>query len=345
MWRVEQRLGSANLEDGTAVRFAVAGRGPIAIYVPGWVSHLELGWALPPEREFYEGLAAGRRLVRYDRPGCGLSGTSDRADVVGLELEVLQLVATAVGAEHFDLIGASFGAPLAVRWAARHPESVTRLVLYGGWVEGDVVAATGVREHVLGLVDQHWGFASDVLTEIFAPDADAGFRAVFSRYQRESASAAFARRLLAACYDIDVADDLGRITAPTTVIHRRDDRAVPIAEGERLAAGIDGARLTVLDGRTHIPFVGDAHAVLNAMRLGLGLPPLHRRTPPAVTPRQLQVAALVAQGWSNRQIADELVITERSAESHVERIRARLGFRSRAQIAAWYVATHPSADR
>ncbi|MGV1009969.1 MAG: alpha/beta fold hydrolase [Dermatophilaceae bacterium] len=342
MWLVEQRLGSAYLGDGTAVRFAVAGRGPIAVYVPGWVSHLELGWALPAEREFYEGLAAGRTLVRYDRPGCGLSGTTDLADVVGLELQVLQLVATAVRAGRFDLIGASFGAPLAVRWAARHPGSVSRLVLYGGWVDGDVVAAPAVREHVLGLVDQHWGFASDVLTETFAPDADAGFRAVFSHYQRESASAAVARGLLAACYVIDVADDLGRITAPTTVIHRRADRAVPIAEGERLAAGIDGARLMVLDGRTHLPFVGDAHSVLNAMRRGLGLPPLDRGTQPAVTPRQLQVAALVAAGWSNRQIADELVITERSAESHVERIRARLGFRSRAQIAAWYVATHPS---
>jgi pimeloyl-ACP methyl ester carboxylesterase/DNA-binding CsgD family transcriptional regulator len=344
MGLVEQRLGLAHLEDGTAVRFAVAGAGPIAIYVPGWVSHLELGWALPAEREFYEGLAAGRTLVRYDRPGCGLSGTTDRSDFVELELEVLQRVATAVGADRFDLIGASFGAPLAVRWAARHPESVSRLILYGGWVEGDVVAAPAVREHVLGLVDQHWGFASDVLTEIFAPDADAGFRAVFARYQRESTSAALARRLLAACYDIDVADDLGRITAPTTVIHRKDDRAVPIAEGERLAGGIDGARLTVLAGRTHVPFVGDAQSVLNAMRRGLGLPPLDRGTRPTVTPRQLQVAALVARGWSNRQIADELVITERSAESHVERIRARLGFRSRAQIAAWYVAENPSSD-
>jgi pimeloyl-ACP methyl ester carboxylesterase len=341
---VEQRLGLANLEDGTAVRFAVAGSGPIAIYVPGWVSHLELGWALPAERDFYEGLAAGRTLVRYDRPGCGLSGTTERCDLVEVELEVLQLVATAVGADRFDLIGASFGAPLAVRWAARHPESVSRLILYGGWVDGDVVAAPAVREHVLGLVDQHWGFASDVLTEIFAPDADAGFRAVFSRYQRESTSAASARRLLAACYDIDVADDLGHITAPTTVIHRKDDRAVPIAEGERLAAGIEGARLTVLAGRTHVPFVGDAHSVLNAMRRGLGLPPLERGARPTVTPRQLQVAALVAQGRSNRQIADELVITERSAESHVERIRARLGFRSRAQIAAWYVVGNPSPD-
>jgi pimeloyl-ACP methyl ester carboxylesterase len=338
---VEQQLGSARLEDGTAIQFAVAGRGPVAIYVPGWVSHLELGWALPAERQFYEGLAGGRTLVRYDRPGCGLSDSTSRTDIVELELEVLRAVASAVGADQFDLVGASFGAPLAVRWAARHTKSVTHLVLYGGWVDGDGVAAPAVRDHVLGLVDEHWGFASDVLTEIFAPDADAGFRAMFSRYQRESASAVWAHQLLAACYDIDVTDDLSQIKAPTSVIHRRDDRAVPLAEGERLADGIEGATLTVLSGRTHIPFAGDTHSVLNAMRRGLDLPPLDRTTQPTLTPRQMQVAGLVVKGWSNRQIAQELVISERSAESHVERIRTRLGFRSRAQIAAWYVASNP----
>jgi pimeloyl-ACP methyl ester carboxylesterase/DNA-binding CsgD family transcriptional regulator len=337
---VEQRLGETHLEDGTAIRFAVAGRGPVAVYVPGWVSHLELGWAIPAEREFYEGLADGRTLVRYDRPGCGLSGPTSRTDVVDLELDVLRAVTTAVGVDRFDLVASSFGAPLAVRWAASHPESVERLVLYGGWVDGDGVAERAVREHVLGLVLEHWGLASDVLTEIFAPESDAAFRALFSRYQRESASAAWAHQLLSACYAIDVADDLARITAPTTVIHRQKDRAVPLAEGERLAAGIPGARLTVLGGRSHIPFAGDSLSVLNAMRAGLGLPPrVPEPTQPALTPRQTELAALVARGLSNRQIGEELVITERSAESHVERIRARLGFRSRAQSAAWYVAT------
>ena len=342
MWCVEQRLGVAGLADGTAVRFAVAGAGPIAIYVPGWVSHLELGWALPAERAFYEGLAAGRTLVRYDRPGCGLSDPTDRDDIAGLELEVLQAISSTVGVERFDLVGASFGAPLAALWAARNPHTVARLVLYGGWVDGSQVAAPAVRQHVLGLVEQHWGLGSQLLTEIFAPDADAGFRAVFARYQRESATAAMAHRLLAASYDITIADDLGRITAPTTVIHRRDDRAAPLVEGQRLADGIDGAKLIVLPGRTHIPFLGDAHDVLNAVRSGLNLPRIHTSTPSALTSRQLEVAALVARGCSNREIAAELVITERSAESHVERIRARLGFRSRAQIAAWYVAAHPA---
>jgi pimeloyl-ACP methyl ester carboxylesterase/DNA-binding CsgD family transcriptional regulator len=299
---------------------------------------------MPAERMFYESLASGRTLVRYDRPGCGLSGPTDRLDVVELELEVIAAVAEAVGIDRFDLIGASFGAPLAARFAARYPESVNRLVLYGGWVQGDEVAAPAVRQHVLGLVEQHWGFASDVLTEIFAPDADAGFRATFSTYQRQSASAATARRLLAACYEIDVSEDLGRIRAQTTVIHRAEDRAAPLAEGKRLADGIAGATLKQLPGRTHVPFVGDVEALVNEIRAGLGLPRLQQTSRPSLTPRQEQVAALVAQGLSNRRIAEELVITERSAESHVERILLRMGFRSRSQIAAWYAATHPAAE-
>ncbi|GAB3075000.1 alpha/beta fold hydrolase [Pedococcus soli] len=339
------RRGTASLADGTAVEYAVTGRGPTVVYVPGWVSHVDLGWAVPAERRFYEGLATGRTLVRYDRPGCGLSGPTDRTDVADLELEVLAAVTSAVGADRVDLVGASFGAPLAVRWAARNPASVGRLVLYGGWVHGDRVASPAVRQHVLGLIAGHWGLASDVLTDLFAPEADAGFRAVFARYQRESASAAMAHQLLAACYAIDVSEDLARITASTTVVHRQDDRAVPLAEGRQLAAGIAGSTLTVLPGRTHLPFAGDTHALLGAIRDGLGLPALDRETgPPALTPRQTEVAELVARGWSNRQIAQELVITERSAESHVERIRARLGFRSRSQVAAWYVASHPPRE-
>jgi pimeloyl-ACP methyl ester carboxylesterase len=336
---VEQRIGEVRLKDGTRVSFATAGNGPFLIFVPGWLSHLELGWALPAERRFYEALADGRTLVRYDRPGCGLSDESLRTDLVDLEIEVLDAVATAVGAKAFDLLGASMSAPLAVRWAARYPDTVTNLVLYGGWVRGDRIAAPKVREHVLGLVEQNWGLGSDVLTDIFAPEAEAGFRAFFSEYQRLSASPETARRILDACYELDVGGDLAGVRAPTTVIHRRDDRAVPIEEGERLAAGIPGAAFTSLAGRTHIPFVGDVDALVDAVRTGLALPRLRRRFQPTLTGRQLEVAALVAQGMSNRQIAERLVITERSAESHVERILARLGFRSRTQIATWYVAT------
>jgi pimeloyl-ACP methyl ester carboxylesterase/DNA-binding CsgD family transcriptional regulator len=338
--RVEQVLGAVTLTDGTKVSYATAGTGPVVVCAPGWVSHLELGWAAPAERRFYEALAEGRTLVRYDRPGCGLSEASTNTDWVELEIEVISAVTDAVGASTFDLVGTSLSAALAVKWAARRPETVNRLALYGGWVRGQDVADPKIQEHVLGLMEQNWGLGSDVLTDIFAPGADAEFRALFAQYQRESASARTARQLLALCYAIDVSDDLPSVKAPTAVIHRRDDRAVPLAQGEQLAAGIAGATMTILPGRAHVAMAGDVDALVDAIRQGLGLPRSRRRKAPAVTTRQLEVAALVAEGLSNRQIADRLVISERSAESHVERILTRLGFRSRAQIAAWYVATH-----
>jgi pimeloyl-ACP methyl ester carboxylesterase len=338
---MDQRIADLSLRDGTRVGYAVTGSGPALVYAPGWVSHLELGWAFPAERRFYEALAHGRTLIRYDRPGCGLSGPAPDADLATVEMAVLDAVVAAAGVAQVDVLGMSLSAPLAVRWAAANPGTVRRLVLYGGWVSGEHIAAPELREHVLGLVEQHWGLGSQVLTEIFAPDADPGFRAAFSTHQRESASAATARRTLAAGYALDVTADLAGVRAPTTVIHRRDDRAVPLTEGSRLAAGIAGASLTVLPGRAHIPFVGDVDALIDAVRAGLGLPPARRGLAATLTRRQLEVADLVSQGLSNRQIAERLVITERSAESHVERIRGRLGFRSRAQIAAWYVATRP----
>lgn len=334
---MQQRIDRLRLSDGTSVSYAVAGSGPPLVYLPGWVSHVELGWALPLERRFYEALATGRTLIRYDRPGSGLSDPAPEQDLVELEMQVLAALFTVLGLKQADLLGTSLSAPLAVHWAAHHPETVDRLVLYGGWVQGDRVASAELREHVLGLIEHHWGLGSEVLIDIFAPGADTQVRQSLAVHQRASASAETAHRTLAAGYRIDVTKDLPLVTAPTLVIHREDDRAVPLAEGQRLAAEIPGATLRILPGRAHLPFVGDVDALVDAVRHGLGLTPLSRRFSPSLTPRQREVAALVSEGLSNRQIAERLVITERSAESHVERIRARLGFRSRAQIAAWHV--------
>lgn len=293
---------------------------------------------MPPERGFYEALAHGRTLLRYDRPGCGLSGTSDRPHSLELELETLAAVTHAAGAERFDLLGASLGAPVAAAWAAGRPASVARLVLYGGWARGQEISAPGVQELVLGLVARHWGLGTDVLGDIFAPGAGAATRAAFTGYMREAASPETARSMLALSYQVDVAGLLSRIQAPTLVIHRDRDRAAPLRQGRELAGGIPGAHLEVLPGRAHLPFIGDADALVAVIRRFLGLPSLRRRAVPALTPRQREVAALVTEGLTNREIGERLCITERSAEAHVERIRDRMGFRSRSQIAAWFVA-------
>jgi pimeloyl-ACP methyl ester carboxylesterase len=336
---VEPSIEVLELGDGTGVAWSAVGSGPPLVYVSGWLTHLELSWAIPPERRFFELLGRDRTLVRYDKPGCGISGPCERAPSMALELEALTAVADAAGPGPVEIVGASLGAVVALTWAVAHPERVSRLVLYGGWVRGRELAEPAVREHLVGLVRAHWGLGSDVLAEVFAPDASPAARAAFARYQRESSSPERAAQSLALTYDTDVTSILERVAVPTLVLHRTGDRAAPLPQGERLAAGIAGARLQVLPGRSHLPYIGDADGVARAVRRFLGLPAARGRAAPRLTPRQRQVAALVAEGCSNRDLAAQLGITERSAEGHVERIRLRLGFRSRSQIAAWFVAT------
>lgn len=325
------------MPDGVALASAELGSGRPLLYVGGWLSHLERSWALPEERALYEALSRGRLLVRYDREGNGLSDPAAGPPSLARELEQLAAIVATLGAEPFDLVGTSLGAPVALAWAAEHPATVRRLALYGGWADGAALAPPGVRDHVLGLVASHWGLGADVLTDIFAPDAPAAARAEFGRYQRAASSAETARGLLALSYALDVRALLPRVTAPTLVVHREGDRAVPVAQAAALAAGIPGAELVVLPGRSHLPWTGDTHALVSTIRRFLGLP-VARRGAGELTPRQLEVAALVSAGRSNREIATALGIEERSAEGHVERIRLRLGVRSRAQIAAWFAA-------
>jgi pimeloyl-ACP methyl ester carboxylesterase/DNA-binding CsgD family transcriptional regulator len=338
-----QRIAMAISPAGTRIAYAVTGSGPPLMYVSGWLGHLELSWALPAERAFYEALADGRTLIRYDKPGCGLSertppGTPGPYSM-DQELDALQAVISATGVTRFDLMGISLGAAVAATWAARHPATVSRLVLYGGWAYGPNLGAAEIQRHVLGLVEQHWGLATGLLTDVFAPDADTPARAAFSRYQQEAASAETACAMLQLAYRVDIRDLLPQISAPTLAVHRDRDRAAPIGEGRRLAGGIPQARFETIPGRSHLPYIGDTQPLTRVIRQFLGLPGRARGAAPTLTARQREVAALIAEGCTNRQIGERLGIAERSAEAHVERIRYRMDFRSRAQIAAWYVAT------
>jgi DNA-binding CsgD family transcriptional regulator len=144
---------------------------------------------------------------------------------------------------------------------------------------------------------------------------------------------------LALSYSLDVSDLLADVRAPTLVVHRTEDRAAPVAQAAAFADGITDAELVLLPGRSHLPYAGDRDELARVVRRFLGLTAPARPTN-ALTARQREVADLVSQGCTNREIGQRLGIDERSAEGHVERIRLRLGFRSRAQIAAWYVSQH-----
>jgi pimeloyl-ACP methyl ester carboxylesterase/DNA-binding CsgD family transcriptional regulator len=327
---------------GGRVAYATVGQGPALLVPAAWISHLELMWQDPAYRAFFVPLTAVRTVVQYDRPGCGLSDPWPGHQTLDTDLEVLQAVADQLELERLDLLGISMAGPVCAAFAARHPTRVGQLVVYGGYADGGQIASGEVRAAMTAMIRAHWGLGSDVLADVFLPDGSTETKAHFARLQRGATSAQAAADLLEHCYQIHVEDMLDRVAAPTAVLHRRDDRAIPYRLGRDLAARISGARLVSLAGRSHFPYVGDAAAVTRVILEFLGepadtpSPDQQDPRPGPLTARQLQVAALVAEGLTNRQIARRLGIEERSAEGHVERIRQRLGVTSRAQVAAWW---------
>ena len=337
------------------VAFSVVGSGPVLLLDPGWVTHLRAQWTVDSFREFVSGLAARFTVVRFDKPGCGLSdrdvtglpdaaGPSDVADGLDVaggfdaQVDAALAVVDALPARRFSVFGASQGGQVAMALAARHPERVDSLVLFGTCADGGELAPPRIRRAVLDLVSAHWGLGSKLLADLFVPGGDPAQVEAFSRLQRASASAEVAAALLGVYYGTDVSGLLPLIRARTAVLHREGDVATSFDLGRRVAAGIPGAVLVPLAGQDHLFHRGDARSVLRAT-LDFLLPAGAATV--RLTPRELSVSRLVVAGLTNQAIAAELGIAARTVDTHVENVRAKLGVRSRAQIAAWVVANAP----
>jgi pimeloyl-ACP methyl ester carboxylesterase len=319
---------------GRAVAYELAGEGPPLVVPAWWVSHLELDRRDDGFRSFWEAVGAGHTLLRYDRPGVGMSDRD--IDVAALTLDdevaVLSAVLDELGLERVAVLGGSSGGCAAIAFAARSPERVARLVLYGGYAHGPSIAPPAVRRAILDTVRAHWGLGSRVLADIFLGEVGGDAQERFARFQREATSAETAAALLELVYRNDVRADLERVRAPTLVVHRRDDRAIPYDLGRELAAGIPGAALSTVEGRAHFPWMGDVGSVVRALRAE---PPSDgERARGALSAREHEVLALVAQGLSDRDIAERLVVSPHTVHRHVANIRTKLGSGSRAAAVA-----------
>jgi pimeloyl-ACP methyl ester carboxylesterase/DNA-binding CsgD family transcriptional regulator len=298
----------------------------------GWVTHLRAQLELLSFGDFLERLAERFTVIRYDKPGCGLS---DR-DGVDLSFDgqvaAALAVADAVGAGRFRLFGASQGGQLAAAIAARYPERVEALVVYGTCASGEDLAPAEVRQSLVALVRAHWGLGQKALSGAFVTDPTAAEMAAFTRFQQSCASAAEAARMLEVYYGTDIRALLPAIQARTAVLHREGDRGTKFELGREVAALIPGATLIPLPGTSHLFYHGDWPSVLEATLSFLSEP---ASAGPRLTDRELEVAELVAEGLTNQAIARRLSVAPRTAESHVENIRRKLQVSSRAQVAAW----------
>jgi DNA-binding CsgD family transcriptional regulator len=206
---------------------------------------------------------------------------------------------------------------------------VDRLLLYGAYADGSSITSPAVREAIVGTVRSHWGLGSRLLADIFLGDTNSVEQERLARYQRAAASPETAAVLLDLIYRNDVRSELGQVRAPTLVVHRRGDRAVPYQLGRELAAGIPAATLIPLDGSAHFPWAGDSHSVARALRSVLAPEAPARLAGDAaavlLSGREREVLALIASGLSDREIAEQLVLSEHTVHRHVANIRHKLG--------------------
>ncbi len=334
--------------DGRSIAWSAVGSGPPLVIGGWWSSHLELDWRNARFRRFVGQLARHRTVIRYDRPGAGVS---DRGAMPARSLEEeLSTLETLVEAASprpgtIELFGASSGGGVASLFAARHPQRVARLVLYGTYARGADLAPPAAREAMLAIIAQHWGLGSRVLADLFLPDATAAERAEFVEFQRRTASPEVALASLRAVYDFDSTGHLGDVLAPTLVLHRRDDRAIPFALGKDVASRIRNARFAALEGVDHFPWRGDADAVVREtlafLGVAVGAPvpaaggAAATSRPAHLTDREREVLRLVARGETDTEIATHLTLSAHTVHRHIANIRTKLGVPSRTAAAAW----------
>ena len=325
---------------GRRVAYAVTGDGPTIVAPAWWVSHLEFDWADQTFRGLWDSVGEGYTVVRYDRLGVGMSDRDLRDEDLTLDGEVALLgaILDELALQKVVLAGGSSGGCSAIAFAARFPERVDRLLLYGAYADGSAITSPEVREAILATVRSHWGLGSRLLADIFLGDTDSGEQERLARHQRAAASPETAAALLELTYRNDVRAELERVRAPTLVVHRRGDRAIPYHLGRELSAAIPGATLVSLTGSAHFPWAGDTGSVARALRAVLApeAPARFAGEPAAVllSGREREVLALVARGLSDPEIAELLVLSQHTVHRHVANIRNKLGRGSRAAAVA-----------
>jgi pimeloyl-ACP methyl ester carboxylesterase/DNA-binding CsgD family transcriptional regulator len=341
---------------GLSIAYQVVGDGPLdLVFIPSFVSNLELAWDWPPLAAFYLAFTAFSRLILFDKRGTGLSDRVKRLPTTDERMDDLRAVMDATGSERAAIVGLSEGAPLAITFAAAYPERVSHLIVYGPLPKAsrsdDYPWAEPAEwwDEVIERFERRWGspdyMAADVAWRAPSERENEAFVEWWSQYRRLGASPGAAADLARMNARIDVRHLLPAIHAPTTVIVRDRDRVVSPEHGRYVARHVRGARYVELPGEDHLPFTGDASAVVSAIGDAVGAPGPFTVDPAAVappgeppfahdvarllSPREQDVMRWVARGKTNQQIATVLYVSESTVRKHLQNVYRKLGVPSR----------------
>jgi pimeloyl-ACP methyl ester carboxylesterase/DNA-binding CsgD family transcriptional regulator len=308
------------------------------IVVPPWISHLEAVNAMSGYRQFNEVIAARHTVVRYDRWGSGLSDR-DRTDFsLEAEVQVVLDVADHLRLRRFALMGPSHGGPVAVAVAHRAAARVSHLILYG--TGGRALITPETWAALRQLILTNWPAATRAIAALATSGCDASDVDAFAALMQAAATPEMTVALQDATLRFDVSQMLGGIRAPTLVLIRLGDPFVSPEAARQLAAEIPAARIELVEGTAHLYTVGDVTALGERIVAFTGGGAGRRSA--QLSPREREVLELVAEGRTNSEVAERLVLSVRTVERHLLNAYAKLGARGRADaIARWL--SHTSA--
>jgi class 3 adenylate cyclase len=252
------------------IAYQVVGEGPFdLVYVPGWISNVELMWEEPNHARLLRRLASFSRLILFDKRGTGMSDpvAVDRLPTLEERMDDVRAVMDAAGSEEGALFGSSEGGLMSTLFAASHPERTRALVTHAiyakrlwspdyPWAPTPEARAAEIEE-----TERTWGGKMDI--SVLAPSADEGFKRRAVAYLRRSASPGAAVALLRMNSQIDVREVLPTIGVPTLVLHRIGDLDVKVEEARWIASQISGAKLVELPGDDHLIWAGDVDGLVD----------------------------------------------------------------------------------
>ncbi|MEO9136483.1 MAG: alpha/beta fold hydrolase, partial [Casimicrobiaceae bacterium] len=281
---------------------------------------------------------------RYDPRGCGLSDRNIVQFTFDAWVRDLETVADVAGLARFTLIGRSQGGAIAIAYAARPPERVEKLVLYGAYARGVLKRGLGPRQReeldaTTKLIELGWGRENpafrQMFTSLFLPDGTPEEVDSFNRLQQVSASPEAASRMVRGYAEIDVQAQAPHVRCSTLVIHGHGDARVPFDEGRLVASLIPGARFLPVQSRNHMMLAREPawQSLVDELRAFLDPASTHVTAKPFtdLTRRQRELLDLIAEGCDNDDIARRLCLSNKTVRNHITRIFAKLQVTTRAQ--------------
>jgi DNA-binding NarL/FixJ family response regulator len=342
------RISYARSADGVSLAFTVVGDGPALVFVP-WVpfSNLRMEWQNPLLHRVFEQLAQELTLVHYDGRGTGHS----QRDVTDVSLEAmvsdLEAIIGRTGLAQVGLLGQYNSCPHAIAYAARHPERVSRMALFGGSARGWTAMSARQTQAMLSLIEQDWDlFADTAAHQWMGWSAGEAGRAVADAI-RAAVTPQIARATMQAASAADVTELLPRVAARTLVLHPRDMTQIPVGLAQSLAMALPRGRLVLLEGAQPVLFTEHPDQIVSLLTsfFRAGVEPAEtpsavaavRPVPPSdgLSPRELEVLRLLAAGESNSQIARRLGLSTHTVERHVANLYRKIGARGRADATAY----------